>query len=370
MSLSEKLGMQDFDSMVSDTLQSIVDSGVGITNIAPGSVIRTIIEAILDNVDVINYYIEHVYDALGIDSATGDDLDRLVAILGITRNKSTHSTGIVTFSTGDAPYEYDISIPYGYEISTRQDSDGGVYIYTVDEEDVVLKAGETSIDVEVKSEIAGHQYLPAGALCIMTKSIIGIASVVNKNEINSGSDEETDSQLRKRTNEYVTSFGKCTDNALKMAIESVKGVINCTIVDQYQGVGTSGAIVVPEILPALDDVVAEVEKVVADTKAAGIKVFIIYPEIKYIDIDITITESVDHNLVLMAVSNYTNSLKVGQTFMIRQMERKILNIIDNNDIENDDVDITTTIPSGNVSCGSEEIIRVKSITVNGVKYDV
>lgn len=369
-SLYEKLGISEFDEMVSDTLQAIVDSGVGITNTTVGSVVRTLVEAILDNVDATNYYAGYIYDAMSIDSATGEDLDRLVLILGIVREQSAHATGIVTFSTGDAPYDYDIPIPYGYEISTRQASDGTIYTYTVDEEDVVLVAGETSTDVRVKSEIPGHQYLPAGSLCVMGKSIIGIATVENKNEINSGSDQESDEALRRRTKEYVTSFGKCTDNALKVAVEGVDGVINCTVVDQYNGVGTSGIIVVPEILPATEEVITEIDKVVAETKASGIKVFIIYPTIKYIDIDVTITGTVDSLIVLESVSNYVNSLKVGQTFVIKQMERKILNAIDDNNIENDDIDISTTIPAENVTCGSEEIIRINSITVNGVVHDV
>lgn len=370
MSLHDKLGMKDFDTMVSDTLQAIVDSGVGITNTVAGSVIRTIMEAILDNVDTTNYYAGYVYDAIGIDGATGDDLDRLVLILGIMRRQPTEAIGVVTFSTGDAPYAYDIPIPYGFEISTRQGSDGSMRTYTVNEEDVVLKAGETSIDVEVKAEVAGHQYLPAGSLCIMSKSLIGIATVANKNEINSGSDMETDAELRKRTKEYATSFGKCTDNALKVAVESINGVVNCVVVDQYAGVGTSAIIVVTDILPATEDVTNEIDTVVAETKASGIKVFVVYPTIKYIDLDITITEEINSELVLEAVSNYVNSLKVGQTFVIKQMERKILNVIDDNDIENDDIDITTTLPAGNVTCESEEIIRVGSITVNGVVYDV
>lgn len=370
LSLSERLGIKDFDVMVADTLQEIVNSDVGITNTMPGSVIRTIVEAILDNIGASNYYTEYVYNAMGIDNATGEDLDRLISILGVTRNNATKATGIVTFSTGGAPYDYDIPIPYGYEVTTRQSSDGTVYVYTVSQEDVVLIAGETSIDVEVEAEIAGHQYLQAGALCVMGKSIIGIASVVNQNEINSGDDEETDDSLRKRTKDIMTSFGKCTDSALKVAVEEVDGVINCTVVDQYEGVGTTGIIIVPEILPVIDSVDSEINKVVAETKASGIKVFIIYPTIKYIDIDMTITGTVDSTIILEAVSDYINSLTVGQTFIIRQMERKILNAIDANDIENDDIDIITTIPSENITCETEEIIRANNITINGVIYDV
>lgn len=370
INLEEKLGIKDFNVIVEETLQSIIDSGVGITNTSVGSVTRTIVEAILDNADAMNFYISYVYSAMGIDSATSDDLDRLVLILGIVRNKATNAVGTVTFSTGDEPYVYDIPIPYGSEISTRQLSDGSIYTFITTDEDVVLRAGETSIDVNVMAVNSGHLYLPAGSLCVMGKSIIGISTVQNDEEINSGKDQESDEDLRSRTKEYAKTFGKCTDNALKVAVESVNGVINCTVIDQYKGLGTSGIIVVSEIMPPPQDVQDNINAVVQDTKACGVKVFIVYPEIKNISIDLTITESVDADAVLEAISNYVNSLRVGQTFVIKQMERKVLNAIDVNTIENDDIDISTTMPDGNVTCTNEEIIRVDSITVNGVRYDV
>ena len=370
MSASDNLGIKTFDQLVADTLQTITDANVGITNTSPGSVVRTLVEAILDSVDATNYYASYIYDAMSINDATGNDLDRLVLILGITREQASPATSIVTFSTGDEPYQYDISIPYGFELSTRQDTDGTIHTFKVDEEDIILKAGETSIDVKVVCDEVGHLYLPSGAINTMSRSIIGIASAINKSEVNSGRNEETDDELRKRTKAYITAFGKCTDDALKVAVEDIDGVTNCTVVDRYDGVGTSGVIVVPEIIPVLDSVAEEVANAIAVTKASGIKVFIIYPTIKWIDIDLTITDIVDDTIILEAISNYINSLEVGQTFVVRQMERKVLNAIDNNDIDNDSVDIETTVPDTNVSCESEEIIRVKTVTINGEVHEV
>ena len=364
---TEGLGLQDLDQMIEETLSNIVDADVGITNTSVGSVVRTIVEAILSNVDETNYYLSYVYDALSIDDAIGDDLDRLVAILGLTRRPATVSTGIVTFSTGGEPAEYDIPIPYGYEVSTRQASDGSVTTYTVLDEDCVLKAGESEIDVTVQAEEAGHKYLPAGSLCIMGTSIIGIQSVINKEEVNSGVDKESDDDFRTRTKEYVNAFGKGTNAALKAAVEGVDGVTNCTVDDLHDGIGTSAVIVVPDTIPVIDSVDKAVKEAVAETKAAGIKVSVIYPTIKYTDIDVTITgvDNIDNNVVVEAISTYANSLHVGQTFVIKQMERKVLNIIDTNIVENDGIDIRTNAPLENVVCEPEEIIRVRKVTING-----
>ena len=365
------LDIKDFDQLVSDTLDDIVDSGVGITNTTAGSVVRTLVEAILDNVDTTNYYANYIYDAMGIDNATGDDLDRLVLILGVTRHKASPATCKVTFSTGDEPYDYDIPIPFGFEVSTRQLSDGSIYTFTVTDNNVVLSAGELSIDVNVKCDEAGHIYLPAGTINVMSSSIVGIASVINESEINSGSDEETDDEFRERTKEYIASFGKCTSDAIKTAVEDVDGVNSCTVIDLYQGAGTSAVMIVPDVIPPSDEVVTNVENTVKATKAAGIKVFIIYPTIKYIDIVCTITGTgIDIDALLEALSNYVNSLNVGQTFVVKQMERKLLNALDTTSSDNDPADIVTETPSANVECEPTEIIRVNTITVNGVVYDV
>lgn len=365
------LDIKDFDELVSDTLDAIVESGVGITNVTAGSVVRTIVEAILDNVDTTNYYANYIYESMGIDDATGDDLDRLVLILGVTRHKASPAKCIVTFSTGDEPYEYDIHIPYGFEVSTRQLSDGSMYTFTVSSNAAVLKAGELSVDVEVECDESGYIYLPAGSINVMSSSIVGIADVINKSDVNSGSDGETDDEFRKRSKDFIASFGKCTNNAIKTAIEDIDGINSCEMIDLYRGAGTSAAMVVPDIIPPSESIKNTVAEVVADTKASGIKVFIIYPEIKSIDIVCTITGvDIDSDALLNALSNYVSSLNIGQTFVISQMERKILNALDTNQSENDDADIVTELPSANVKCESTEIIRVNTITVNGVVYDV
>ena len=83
------LVIREFETMVDETLQRIVDANIGITNILPGSVIRTIIEAIMAETDIQNYTIDQIYKAMNIDTSTGSDLDALVTILGISRKQAT-----------------------------------------------------------------------------------------------------------------------------------------------------------------------------------------------------------------------------------------------------------------------------------------
>ena len=47
------LVIREFETMVDETLQRIVNANIGITNIIPGSVIRTIIESLLNGFSVL-----------------------------------------------------------------------------------------------------------------------------------------------------------------------------------------------------------------------------------------------------------------------------------------------------------------------------
>ena len=52
----KELGTQSFDNIVDYTLQSIIQKDAGISNINPGSVLRTLVEVFSENEDTANYY--------------------------------------------------------------------------------------------------------------------------------------------------------------------------------------------------------------------------------------------------------------------------------------------------------------------------
>lgn len=364
--LSERVGVKELSIMISETLQKIVDANIGITNINAGSVVRTLVESILGNNDETNYYIEYVYKSLGLEDAIDYDLDRLLQILSITRNDAENAIGVVEFSTGEDPYLYDIVIPFGYTISTRQNNDGKVIEFSVTDTNAILPAGSTSLSVNVKAVEPGELYLPAGTLIVMNSSIVGIQSVTNTTEINSGKNKETDDEFRLRSKEVMKSNGKCTSNAIKYSIEQIDGVNTCTIYDMIDGVGTVGIVVATEILPPPTELQTVIESTVSSVKSAGVFTRIIYPTIKNISISVTITTpiTISDNTVIKAISDYVNSLEINQPFIIKQMEKSVLNILGENS------DITTLLPTVNVTAGSTEIIKVTSIIINGVTHNV
>ena len=88
--------IRSFDTMVNDTLRRIINS-TKISNIRPGSVTRTLAEAILAEVDIQYYQISRVFNNMDIDTATGEDLERLIKILGVVRKSATKCTTTLVF---------------------------------------------------------------------------------------------------------------------------------------------------------------------------------------------------------------------------------------------------------------------------------
>lgn len=363
----KELGTMSFDDIVDYTLQAIIQKDAGISNVNPGSVLRTIVEVFAETEDIANYYIEYVYKCMDIDNCYGEDLDRSVKILGLVRDTAKPAVGEITLFTGDNPAEYDIEIPYGTIVSTRPNRDGEVIEFYISDSNRVLHVGESSIDVAITSMEPGLVYIPAGAIDVLSQSLQGINSIVNKNVINGGRNVETDEEFRERIRNVKETFGKCTDEAIRAAVNEVSGVTNASVVDQYNGIGTTGIIVITDTVPAPESVKANIEEVVTKVKASGIKPFIVYTNIMDADIEVMVTNVLesDYQAIADAVGAYCNSLDAGQMFIIKQMERRILNVVDKTESDDDVVDVVTISPTSNIIANAEQIIRPSSIKING-----
>lgn len=364
------LVIRDFETMVDETLQRVVNANIGITNILPGSVIRTIIESLLAEVDIQNYTIGQIYNAMNIDTATGGDLDAIVSILGVTRKQATYAEGTVIFGRSDI-YSTDIAIQYAQIVSTRKNSNGNILEFMVIDDDAKLISGELTATVNIRAMEPGRIYLPANTISIMNTPIIGIEYVNNNVEFSGGTDEETDEELRYRAKQALAGLGKGTMTALRSALLEIDGVIDAIVIDMNRGVGTADIVVITDEMPPSSSLMNIVNDTKDITKAAGIDVGIIYPTIVTQDIVVTINDTVDSTLTDEEINNagnaimkYCNNLSVGDILIISQLERAI-----GNAVNNIDTDVIVTTPSANVVPTSTQVIRNGTITINGVVWN-
>lgn len=353
--------VKTFDQIVSSIMNRLYASGL--VDNSNSSTMRTIIEAIVAELDIQYYQIQYIYDAMGIDTATGDDLDKLVSILNVYRDPAKQCTGIVRFARS-TPVLYDIPIASGTVVSMRPNIYGKVYEF-VTVNDAVLSSGSTWVDVDVMAVDAGNISIPQHTLTIMNNPVFSIDTVDNQYSISGGSDKESDASLRYRAKLALQKLGKATNSALEGAILDIDGVEQVSVLDMHRGKGTSDIIVMCSINPVPQNIINEISSIVASTKASGIDVQVIYPSIVYVNISVSLSilPNVDMDTIRSGVGNsilsYMRSLGNADTMIIKQMERSILSSI------NTVVDMQTVTPSSNVTCTDTQILRAGTITIDG-----
>jgi hypothetical protein len=192
-------------------------AGVGrspLSDINVGSVTRTLSEAIGREIATVYQQIKAAYLSGFVDTATGQSLDFVVAILGVRRRTGEFAAGTVTFFRNPAAGEGNITIPEGTVVSTKK---GDASFVTVELR--TLQRGQARIDVPVRAKIAGPEGNAAsGAITTLSQPILGIGSVTNFDATAQAAAEETDEQLRARAKAVIRGAGKATIAALINAI--------------------------------------------------------------------------------------------------------------------------------------------------------
>jgi uncharacterized phage protein gp47/JayE len=381
----------------------------GITDVHPGSVTRTIVEAISREIDFFYAQLNQVYLAGFIDTATGSALDLVVSILGVERKPAEQATGIVVFGRNTDPGEiniehetilYDgqtsyelkstpvknvvkidgtlegsvytfeqgidytvtdnrvewladgkppglnalfyvdyvayerIGVPVGTRVSTyaRRPEDTKSFVTTEEKFLERKPEGRWETEVPVRAEVAGRAgNVYAGAIIVMPQPLVGVEYVINRGDILTGVDAEADEELRERAKHALEVAGKATFVSLESAVRGVEGVSSILIEDL-------GVLDEPERVPGVVRIIVyggddnEIQRVIDDTRAAGVRVEFSRP--KHIHIDVTATLSLLRGAsssrvereVEAKIRSYLSSLDIGDDVVFSRIVRAVLDI--------------------------------------------
>jgi uncharacterized phage protein gp47/JayE len=384
-----------------------------ITDVNPGSVIRTIVESIALEMDFIYAQMNQIYNSAFIDSATGKSLDLVVSLLGISRKVAGFAAGEVTMGRNGEPGEIEvlreiqvfegldryelknilaknikkidgvsagaqaifvegkdysftdgvviwisggnlpdkgsvffvdysayerILIPVDKRISTYSRRPENVKTFRTTQGAVLTKKSEGRWEVEVPVVALspgkeGNVF--AGAINVIPKPVMGIDFVVNKMDILNGTEIESDSELRERAKRALEMAGKATLISLKSVVESVPGVVGeVKIVDQPDGVPG-----VVQIIASGGDP-KEIEKVINETRSAGIKVEFMSPVLLYLEVQLSVVavEGMDHEKIRAEVDNvirqYLGGLNIDEDVFISRIVTSALSVQGVKDVRN------------------------------------
>jgi uncharacterized phage protein gp47/JayE len=215
--------------------------------------------------------IDGVYQSLHLDGAQGVNLDRLVQLVGLTRNAATATTVTVQVTNGGA---IAAVLPAG---TVLQHTATGALFSTV-AASLIAIGGTNSIDL--RSNATGPLEITAGSAWTFVTSFVGVASCTVANAVGgtSGTAQESDADLRLRVLYSAHLPGKGTVQSIKAALADLDGVIYANV---YENTSDTAGITSPVSIPLLPahsfvavtvgGAAADIAGVIYDQKPAGIQ---------------------------------------------------------------------------------------------------
>ena len=197
--------------------------------------------------------VDGLLDKAFADTATGRNLDRVVARAGLSRKTTLRSSGIVTI-TGVV----GAAITSGELVS----SDSVNFAFT--ETTVIPESG--SIDVNVQCTTYGAiGNVPAGSIKYFPKTLLGLKIVNNTLAFTNGYNEETNEELRTRYYTKVkTPVTSSNKNAYKNWALSINGVGSAKVKSLWDGPGTVKVIIINSNKMAADSTLVQSVKNLID----------------------------------------------------------------------------------------------------------
>ena len=183
-----------------------------VNDLYPGSVVRTLLEAVALETAGLYAQMQAVYDAGFIATATGSALDHVVALLGIERIVAGRNSTTLEFRRLPTT-RGEIAIVAGTRVLT---ADGAIEYETLDE--LILADGQPSGRVAARDLVADNDGVPAGALTLLAKPIAGIEGVSNPAPSSRLDQDETDAELRLRARSFLAGAERGTPGAIVAAI--------------------------------------------------------------------------------------------------------------------------------------------------------
>lgn len=205
-----------------------------LTDFEEGSVVRTLYESFSYELALLYEQMHRVYLSAFVDTATGGELDRVVAILGIKRGEPDFATGLVTFER-DLGIAESIEIPLGFLITTSDDTEESPKKAFLTIETKTLTETDKRVQVRVQAAQRGEaQATEANTIQVMPQPLPGVKAVTNEQAIRFvGKRRETDDELRDRAKTALLAASGANITAIENALFSLPGVTEVRVRENF-----------------------------------------------------------------------------------------------------------------------------------------
>lgn len=224
---SNGLQLKSYDVILSEletSMKSIYGDDINVDSDSPdGQMLNIFAQASTD----IREVVQRIFDILDIDNATGSNLDRAVALLGITRKGGTRTITPITITTSAActikGINQDPDDPY-----TVQDNAGNKWNL----QNTHYFSGADSASLTFQAEIIGKQETTPNTITTPVTIVIGVASINNPTVATIvGETEESDFELRTRAKRSVMLASTGFVESLYAALMNLDGMGSVRILE-------------------------------------------------------------------------------------------------------------------------------------------
>ena len=351
--------VKSFEQILSDMIAWIIANSPNITDLNPGSIIRSYCEAA--GLVLEEFYVG-VY--LGFRRALQDIPQ---SVFNFERKTGIKSTGAVTF--GRTGISGDATIPIGTEVLTVA---GLRYLTTA--VGIISNGNSTSTPVAVEAAEYGAQYnVPSASIIVLGSTVTGVETVTNANATVGGVDTETDYQYNQRFQAYIEGLGRANIYGLIAGALSVEGITSVSLVEYFPPVANVNVRLYVDdgsLSGVTLDKRNEVKTVIDGDgtaanpgyRAAGVNVEVASPAIVTVDIDLTVTPLLSIDLDQMQIdintvlSQYVNTLGVGADVVLAELIYAIMGVFGVYNVE-------ITDPTGDIAITSVQVARLGVVTI-------
>lgn len=330
-----------------------------INDFTVGSVARTMVEAEALEIEKLYYYsLENLKQAID---------EGVTTAFGFTRKKATYAYGNVLVRLS-APLPQDLIIDRGSLFYSTNPNYQQQYRTNVAYR---IPKGSQSFTITVYCTVIGtYGNIPENTINRST-DIGELVSVTNPEAFNTGTDEENPEAAKVRFRQMIQSLAMGTNQSLVYAAESVPGVAGASLFES-----TYGAVVI-YAHDANGNLSRDLQQDIADRlveyKPAGIKVFVMptHKSVVALDISVEVSDSTLESdsfldMIRQSMSDYINTLTVGDPLYKSNIVQKIMDVSDTGILDTQ-VDVKVYPDSemlGEQSIDDDTIINVKGVLVN------
>lgn len=318
-----------------------------ITQLVPGAKARALLEIVSREIGDLSLRFNKDLLQAFVKNATGENLDLLADLLGLTRRQPSQAAASATqqiqrfYVDGGGAFgsingRASIVIPAGTRVLTTGDP-ATVYITTAE---ITCAAAATEAWAAIRSEEFGvGSYVGMGTLTVhdfenYTGFTGGLLKTTNIEGIIHATEVESDTNFRYRIMNRTLEAEKANLTSVRLAALSVSGVADVLPAEYFRGIGT-GAFYIKAITPTVGEVLlSRVQDEIDRAKAYGSYIQARAPDEVGVELEAKLllrrvlpaTEDEDlRNRVRDNLFNYINGLDIGDPLEITELLRVIQN---------------------------------------------